>query len=88
MPPPNVTWPAGPLSGPTSVKGAAAAGAANASVAAARGEVLRPGDTVARFGGGFAVLCEGIADEAHARASRARAGAFLAPFEVDGLRGG
>ena len=30
-------------------------------------DVLRPGDTVARFSGdGFSVLCEGIADEAHA----------------------
>ena len=32
-------------------------------------EVIRPGDTVARFGGDeFTILCEGIADEAHALA--------------------
>ena len=32
-------------------------------------EIIRPGDTVARFGGDeFTILCEGIADEAHALA--------------------
>ena len=32
-------------------------------------DVIRPGDTVARFGGDeFTILCEGIADEAHALA--------------------
>ena len=49
--------------------------------------MLRPGDTVARFGGGFAVLCEGIADEGHAARIAARVlGAFLQPFEIDGVR--
>jgi diguanylate cyclase (GGDEF)-like protein len=46
---------------------------------------VRPGDTVARFSGdGFSVLCEAIADEAHAAriADRVLA-AFDAPFTVD-----
>src|SRR3954468_17024450 len=49
-------------------------------------DVIRPGDTLARFSGdGFSVLCEGIADEGHAVriAERIRA-AFDEPFEVDG----
>jgi diguanylate cyclase (GGDEF)-like protein len=47
---------------------------------------VRPGDTVARFSGdGFSVLCEAVADEAHAAriADRVLA-AFDAPFLVDG----
>jgi diguanylate cyclase (GGDEF)-like protein len=47
---------------------------------------VRPADTVARFSGdGFSVLCEAVADEAHAAriADRVLA-AFDAPFIVDG----
>jgi diguanylate cyclase (GGDEF)-like protein len=47
---------------------------------------VRPSDTVARFSGdGFSVLCEAVADEAHAAriADRVLA-AFDAPFIVDG----
>jgi diguanylate cyclase (GGDEF)-like protein len=48
--------------------------------------VLRPGDTVARFGGDeFAILCDDIADEAHAlRVADRLVGAFAQPFEVCG----
>jgi diguanylate cyclase (GGDEF)-like protein len=51
-------------------------------------EVLRPGDTIARFGGGgFGVLCEGIADEAHAARVAGRiVDAFEAPFVIDGVK--
>jgi diguanylate cyclase (GGDEF)-like protein len=50
-------------------------------------DALRPGDTVARFGGGgFGVLCEGIADEAHAARVASRiVDAFAAPFVIDGV---
>jgi diguanylate cyclase (GGDEF)-like protein/PAS domain S-box-containing protein len=50
------------------------------------GAVLRPGDTVGRFGGDeFIVLCEDVADEAEARAIAGRIDAALAePFEIDG----
>jgi diguanylate cyclase (GGDEF)-like protein len=50
-------------------------------------DVLRPGDTLARFGGGgFGVLCEGIADEAHAARVAGRiVEAFDAPFSIDGV---
>ena len=46
--PPRVIWPAGPLNGPTSVNGAAAAGDANASVAAAvaRRSLVRIGEVL------------------------------------------
>ena len=46
--------------------------------------VLRPQDTVARFGGDeFAVLCESIADEAHAlRVGERLVRAFAHPFDV------
>jgi diguanylate cyclase (GGDEF)-like protein len=48
--------------------------------------VARPGDTIARFSGdGFSVLCEGVADEAHAaRIAERVLSAFDEPFEVDG----
>ncbi len=48
--------------------------------------VLRPGDTVARFSGdGFSVLCEGIADEAHAaRIAERVIDAFTQPFVLAG----
>jgi diguanylate cyclase (GGDEF)-like protein len=48
--------------------------------------VLRPGDTVARFSGdGFSILCEGIADEAHAaRIADRVVDAFAAPFVIGG----
>ncbi len=49
--------------------------------------VVRPGDTVARVSGdGFTVLCEGIADEAHAAriAERILASFAQVPFTVDG----
>ena len=51
-------------------------------------DVLRPGDTIARFGGGgFGVLCEGIADEAHAARVAGRiVEAFDAPFVIDGRK--
>jgi len=47
-------------------------------------EVVRPGDTVARFGGDeFIVLCEGIADEAHALSIAERIGEVVAtPFSL------
>ena len=49
-------------------------------------EVLRPSDTIARFGGDeFAVLCEGVSDEGHAvRVADRLVAAFDAPFTVDG----
>ena len=48
--------------------------------------VLRPEDTIARFGGDeFAVLCEGVGDEAHAlRVAERLVRAFARPFEVRG----
>jgi predicted signal transduction protein with EAL and GGDEF domain len=48
--------------------------------------VLRPGDTVARStGDGFGILCEGIADEAHAvRIAQRILDAFAHPFELAG----
>jgi diguanylate cyclase (GGDEF)-like protein len=51
-------------------------------------DALRPDDTVARFGGGgFGVLCEGIADEAHAARVASRiVEAFAAPFVIDGVK--
>jgi diguanylate cyclase (GGDEF)-like protein len=50
--------------------------------------VLRPGDTVARStGDGFGILCEGIADEAHAvRIAQRILDAFAEPFELAGGR--
>jgi diguanylate cyclase (GGDEF)-like protein len=48
--------------------------------------VLRPTDTIARFGGDeFAVLCETVPDEAHAlRVADRLVRAFAQPFEVSG----
>jgi diguanylate cyclase (GGDEF)-like protein len=48
--------------------------------------VLRPEDMIARFGGDeFAVLCEGVGDEAHAlRVAERLVRAFAPPFEVRG----
>jgi len=48
--------------------------------------VLRPSDTIARFGGDeFAVLCDSIADEAHGlRVAERLVRAFAQPFEVCG----
>ena len=48
--------------------------------------VLRPDDMIARFGGDeFAVLCEGVGDEAHAlRVAERLVRAFAQPFEVRG----
>jgi diguanylate cyclase (GGDEF)-like protein len=48
--------------------------------------VVRPGDTIARFSGdGFSILCEGIADEAHAaRVAERVLAAFDEPFAVEG----
>jgi diguanylate cyclase (GGDEF)-like protein len=50
--------------------------------------VLRPGDTVARStGDGFGILCEGIADEAHAvRIAQRILDAFADPFELAGAK--
>jgi diguanylate cyclase (GGDEF)-like protein len=50
--------------------------------------VVRPGDTVARVSGdGFTILCEGIADEAHAAriAERILASFAEVPFTIDGV---
>ena len=50
--------------------------------------VLRPGDTVARStGDGFGILCEGIADEAHAvRIAQRILDAFAEPFALGGVK--
>jgi diguanylate cyclase (GGDEF)-like protein len=50
-------------------------------------QVLRPGDTISRFSGdGFNILCEAIADEAHAaRIGERIVSAFDAPFAIDGV---
>jgi diguanylate cyclase (GGDEF)-like protein/PAS domain S-box-containing protein len=47
--------------------------------------VLRPSDTVSRFGGDeFALLCEGVDSEATERIASRIAEAFSAPFVIDG----
>ena len=47
--------------------------------------VLRPADTVSRFGGDeFALLCEGVEAEAAERIASRIAEAFAAPFVIDG----
>jgi diguanylate cyclase (GGDEF)-like protein/PAS domain S-box-containing protein len=47
--------------------------------------ILRPSDTVARFGGDeFALLCEGVALEAAERIAERIEEAFSAPFLIDG----
>ena len=47
--------------------------------------ILRPSDTVSRFGGDeFALLCEGVEPEAAERIASRIAEAFAAPFVIDG----
>ncbi len=47
--------------------------------------ILRPSDTVSRFGGDeFALLCEGVEAEAAERIASRIAEAFSAPFAIDG----
>jgi diguanylate cyclase (GGDEF)-like protein/PAS domain S-box-containing protein len=47
--------------------------------------ILRPSDTVSRFGGDeFALLCEGVEPEAAERIASRIAEAFSAPFVIDG----
>ncbi len=47
--------------------------------------ILRPSDTVSRFGGDeFALLCEGVEPEAAERIASRIAEAFAAPFTIDG----